>query len=347
MTTLIRATSLRGFPQLVTQLGGNPQAMLARFRIDPGLLEDDEGRMPLSTLVALLETAAQELDCADFGLRMAEYQDLHVLGAVALIARNATTVGAALEEIARFIAYHSPGVEVELDRSDADAPRLVVEIRLSGTRPRRQMQDLALGVAHNTLCLLCGKDFRARSLLLASLGELPPARYRRYFGCAVYAGQSCHALVLREEQLAQHIEAQDPLLHRVLHDYFSAQELNPALGLAQQVEKIIQRLLPTQRCRLAVVAEQLGLHERVLQRRLAEEGEGFEGLLERTRQARARDYLAERRMPMSQVAGLLGYSEQSVFNRACRRWFGTTPRGLRRQLLEQARDDSEVQADRL
>jgi AraC-like DNA-binding protein len=39
-------------------------------------------------------------------------------------------------------------------------------------------------------------------------------------------------------------------------------------------------------------------------------------------------------MPMSQVAGLLGYSEQSVFNRACRRWFDDTPRTVRRKLLD-------------
>ncbi|MNP59188.1 HTH-type transcriptional regulator VirS [compost metagenome] len=92
-------------------------------------------------------------------------------------------------------------------------------------------------------------------------------------------------------------------------------------------------MLPTQRCRLGLIAEQLGLHERVLQRRLAELGCGFDELLERARRSRAEVYLAERHMPMSQVAGLLGYSEQSVFNRACRRWYGMTPKEVRRRLL--------------
>jgi AraC-like DNA-binding protein len=40
-------------------------------------------------------------------------------------------------------------------------------------------------------------------------------------------------------------------------------------------------------------------------------------------------------MPFSQIAGLLGYSEQSAFNRACRLWFGKTPRQYR---LEHASD---------
>lgn len=38
---------------------------------------------------------------------------------------------------------------------------------------------------------------------------------------------------------------------------------------------------------------------------------------------------------MPQIAGMLGYSEQSVFNRACRRWFAMTPGARRRQLLAQ------------
>jgi len=92
-------------------------------------------------------------------------------------------------------------------------------------------------------------------------------------------------------------------------------------------------MMPIQRCRLPLIAEQLGMHVRMLQRRLAEEGRSFDEVVEALRRERADHYLAERHMPMSQVAGLLGYSEQSVFNRACRRWFSMSPGARRRQLL--------------
>nr|WP_294979478.1 AraC family transcriptional regulator [uncultured Pseudomonas sp.] len=334
MTALIRITSFTGFPELVGQLGGNPTQLLRRFHIDPRLLEDDEARVPFRALVDVLEYAAGELNCADFGLRLAEYQDLHVLGPVALIARNSATVGQALGEVSRFIGYHSPGIDVQLDRNDPEAPRLLIDLRLPGQLQQRQMQELAMGVAHNTMKLLCGARFSAKSLLLGGLTPLSAARYRRYFNTAVYTGQACNALVLRKEHLSQRVEQQDPQLHRVLLDYLSPFDAQAPAGLVHQVESLILRMLPTQRCRLALIAEQLGLHERVLQRRLAEQGCGFEALLEKARRSRAESYLAERHMPMSQVAGLLGYSEQSVFNRACRRWFGMTPLAMRRRLLE-------------
>ena len=36
---------------------------------------------------------------------------------------------------------------------------------------------------------------------------------------------------------------------------------------------------------------------------------------------------------VSQIAGLLGYTEQSTLNRSCRRWFGMTPRQYRASAL--------------
>jgi len=334
MTALIRSTSLTGFRELVEQFGGQPDALLRRYRIDPKCIFEEDARVPLRSLVGLLDCAAQELDCPDFGLRMADYQDLDVLGPIALIARSSATVGQALEEIVRFIGFHSPGIELNLDLSEPGAPRLLLDIRLPGLLQQRQMIELATGVAHNIMKLLCGPQFAAQAIWLSASSPLSSARYRRFFKTTVYTAQACNAMVLTAAQFEHAIEQQDPLLHGVLVQYFNHFNSHAPADLVAQVEWLIVRTLATQRCRLPIIAEQLGLHERVLQRRLEQAGQGFEGILENVRRQRADTYLAERSMPMSQVAGLLGYSEQSVFNRACRRWFAMTPRARRRQLLE-------------
>jgi AraC-like DNA-binding protein len=333
MDPFIRTTSFAGFRELVGQLGQDPRPLLERFRVPLELLDDEDARVPFRSLVGLLEYTAEALACPDIGLRMAEYQNLHVLGPIALIARNSTSVGHALTEIVRFIGYHSSGIQLDLDRSDPQAPRLVIELRLPG--PQRQMTELALGVAHNTMQLLCGPGFIAQAVQLAGSSPLPAARYRRYFGCELYSGQACNALVVSERQLSQRIERQDPTLHRTLVQYLSQVHLPGSSDLLAQVRRLVLRLLPTQQCRLPLVAEQLGLHERNLQRQLAELGHRFDELVEGIRRERADAYLAERDIPMSQIAGMLGYSEQSVFNRACRRWYALTPGARRRQLLAQ------------
>jgi AraC-like DNA-binding protein len=40
---------------------------------------------------------------------------------------------------------------------------------------------------------------------------------------------------------------------------------------------------------------------------------------------------------MAQIAGLLGYQEQSSFNRATKRWFGVTPKAYRKSLQTPAK----------
>jgi AraC-like DNA-binding protein len=48
----------------------------------------------------------------------------------------------------------------------------------------------------------------------------------------------------------------------------------------------------------------------------------------------AQDYLSTRNLPMGNLAYMLGYADQSAFNHAFRRWYGTTPRQWRRQIAK-------------
>ncbi|HKB55160.1 MAG TPA: AraC family transcriptional regulator, partial [Ramlibacter sp.] len=49
-------------------------------------------------------------------------------------------------------------------------------------------------------------------------------------------------------------------------------------------------------------------------------------------------YLSEERHTLHQVAGLLGFADQSNFFRACRRWFGEPPGQYRRRLAANRED---------
>ncbi len=73
------------------------------------------------------------------------------------------------------------------------------------------------------------------------------------------------------------------------------------------------------------VARALNLSVRSLQRKLDEHGITFRDLSETVRGQLAEGYLADPRVSISEVAVLLGFSEQSAFNRAFRRWTGETP----------------------
>jgi AraC-like DNA-binding protein len=77
------------------------------------------------------------------------------------------------------------------------------------------------------------------------------------------------------------------------------------------------------------VARRMATSERTLRRRLEEGGSSFRELLDDTRERLARNYVRDRRMALSEVAFMLGFSEPSAFHRAFKRWTGTTPAAFR------------------
>ena len=70
---------------------------------------------------------------------------------------------------------------------------------------------------------------------------------------------------------------------------------------------------------------------RTLQRRLKDQGVEFKALVDDTRRLFALPYLRNRNHTLAEIAYLLGYSEVSAFNRAFRRWTGSTPSDYRRR----------------
>jgi len=62
-------------------------------------------------------------------------------------------------------------------------------------------------------------------------------------------------------------------------------------------------------------------------------GLSFQTLTEETRREIATSMLEEERYALSEIAFLTGYSEQSAFNRAFKRWMGVTPATYRKSRL--------------
>jgi AraC-like DNA-binding protein len=85
---------------------------------------------------------------------------------------------------------------------------------------------------------------------------------------------------------------------------------------------------------LESVARELAMSERSLQRHLRELGYTFNGLADEVREATARLYLDQPDMALAEIAYLLGFADQSTFNRAFKRWTGLTPKQARDRAVQ-------------
>lgn len=331
---MVRASGLRGYEALMRKLGADPVAMLRRYRIAPEALQDDDALLPLRSVVHMFEASASATRCPDFGLRLSEGQDISVLGPVAIAMQNAPTVASAIETISRYLFVHSPGMALTVHPRSSlvrNAVELRFELQMSRQISLRQTMDVCLADVHRMIELLAG---HSKGLLAVALPHTPLAPlsvYRRFFGAPVHIEQVHGGLHISRATFEQNLQGVNHALRKIAVDYLAMNFGNPGQTVAVRVRHALQRTLGTSQGGKSEVASLLGLHPRTLQRYLSAESTSFEILRETVQKEMAQHYLCKTRIPLSQLAGLLGYSEQSVFTRACRRWFDLTPSAMRRQ----------------
>jgi AraC-like DNA-binding protein len=102
-----------------------------------------------------------------------------------------------------------------------------------------------------------------------------------------------------------------------------------ALIESQTMECAVRYACRTSNPGLRDVAKAMGVSPRSLQRLLMEQGTTFSHILERSRRQRAMQLLVKQDLTISEVAGMLGYSDPSNFGRVVRKWTGQSPKRWR------------------
>jgi len=148
-----------------------------------------------------------------------------------------------------------------------------------------------------------------------------------YFGCPVKYRAARNALVLRAADVELPFATHNDELLEMLAPQFENQlkEGQTKRSILEQVKWVLKRLLSGSRPDLVMVAKELGMSDRTLQRRITDEGSTFRQLLNETRHELVRQYLVNPAVEITEAAFLVGYEDPNSFYRAFRSWEGTTP----------------------
>lgn len=329
---LIRARALTGFDTLVRKHAGDPEALLKSAGISPTAMTSPDSTLPLNRLAEVLEAASQKLNVPDFGLQLAEEQDISVLGTVAMIARNSADIASALNGVARYLPYHTPGASLCLRDSENPTSVLVCyDLKLAENAPRAQIMELSYAVAWNFFRLISGDTGKSWKISFQHSPAGSSAQYRRHFSGSVDFNQHLDAITLPRHLLALPINPDSAKLRAITERFISNVLRRHPIDIGSRVAALVERQLASGYCGSKFIANQLGLQVRNMQRQLSAQGLTFEDIIDSIRREQAKEFLRQPAVSLCQVAALLGYSEQASFNRACRRWFDTTPLVWRQQ----------------
>lgn len=283
---------------------------------------------------------------AGWGLDLGATLDGVSHGAAGVIAVTAATLGDAIDALAGSIGVRTPFVDVAVSRGPRHCTLRVVEpCALDAVRiPILEMVLLSLQA---TIESALGRRLAGARFVMPAPR---PAHWWRYAGRfhapLRFAGDHA-ALELPASWLAMPC----PLADRTIHRHTAAQ----VAALRQRldgdfIDARVERLLaggddapPA----LPVMARRLAVSPRTLVRRLGERHTSYRALRERHRRARAADLLAQPALSVAEIAERLGYDEATNFARACRRWFGLSPRAYRQRLATRRAPQRRAKSSRL
>lgn len=320
----VRALSLAGFEAFASSQRLDPAEMLRRASLPQERQRRQEDILSYRRYCQLLELCSLQSGNALFGLQYGIFQGIDVFGDLFFLIRNASTVGDALVELRANYSLYNGAAEVGF----AVEPGLAVlsyQVNERDIPGLRQAEELACGVGMQLMRTLLGPDWQPEKVRLRHLPLSEDSAYLRTLGLLPVFEAAGTALEFDPSALATPLASADETLHRLMAEHIGRMERLEGDELPCYVRQLLHNLLPGGRATLEKVADCMAFNPRTLQRRLAQVGTSFQQLLDDTRQGMARHHLQDPSIEMAQLAGLLGYSDPSGFNRAFNRWFGTNP----------------------
>lgn len=325
---MLPKTLLRVLASYLQSQGVAPRELIPRrFKLDDA---QHFGRIPAEDYCQLLIQSAERLQDPLLGLHLGQHIQPHQLGALGYVMLACENLGAALTRIQR---YHRLLHDVNPIEYQLTARHLELRWGVAHGKPGALFDEAGITGIVQFGRELCGK--REPLLEVDFVNPPPPSLrpYTDYFGCRVRFAQPVTRLVLPLHMLAQPLRQPDPTLLKLMESQVDAAmaQLPQAGDLAETTRRMVAHLAPQGMPELEQVAQELRLSPRVFYRRLAEQGLNFRDLREAALRQVAEMHLRDERLTLADVGALLGYSEQSAFSRAFKRWTGQSPLQWRRQ----------------
>jgi AraC-like DNA-binding protein len=325
---VIRVGVAKEVGPLLREFGADPLEVIRQAGLDPDLFEDENNIIPYAALGRVVTACVAHTRCPHFGLLLGQRGTLSSLGPIGGLLQHSPTVGEALSALVRHLHLHDRGAAPTLS-IDEDVVVLGHAIYEPGVESPEQISDCAMAMATNIMRLLCGPDWLPDEVLLPRQPLADSGPYRRFLRAPVRFDQETAALVFPAYWLDHRIAGANPIFRQVFEAHIRELEAAGAGDWKENLRRMLRTELLTNQCSAATVADRFAIHRRTLSRHLRAEGAGFQSLVDETRFEIARQLLSQTRIPLSEVAVALGYSEASAFTRAFRRWSGQAPAAWR------------------
>ena len=315
----------------IESCGHDPAPVYRKAGINPALLKKSDARINIEHVDELWRLAVELLDDPCFGIKMTEHWHPSFVGALGYAWCASSTLRTALNRVVRYIHVVTEDLNIHLSETP-DGLMVTTDLEKSiFTLP--QHHDVVMSVLMHMCRFNFGEQLQPTRITLAH--EEPPCSdlVSEFFRVPVSFNATSSSLTLAKKDVDLTLSSGNKEL-ALLHDEFLMKYLVEIKkgDIVQQIQSVIIENLPSGKVTDNLIAKELNLSERSLQRKLKEKGTTFRNELDNVREMAAIQYIKNPVNTMSDIAFLLGFSEQSAFSRAFKKWTGTSPMKYRNSL---------------
>jgi AraC-like DNA-binding protein len=331
MTGTVIATAARILWRMLERRGIDPTPLFNEAGLDTENLNDPRVRYSIKQTHLVWTRASEMLGDPGFGLTIAQVWqpgDFHALGCAFLAS---STLRCALNRLVRYNALVYGVISYSVVERD-DHAILSYSAENGVFNEPAILEDTRWAVVLDACRRVYGEDLDP--LEVAFLHSEPDSardKFSEYFRCPVRFGEPVATMTFPADVLDKPLPASNRevalTLDRTLSEYLAKLQRD---DIVSRTRATIGEYLPSGNLTDKVVADALQLSPRTLQRKLAAEDTTFRKLVETVRHELAETYLADGSFTLIEISYMLGFSEQSSFSRAFKRWTGFTPQEFRR-----------------
>ena len=315
--------------KVMAELGFNNLTCLQGTGLSLAQLEEPKQGISVQQEFAFYRRLLSLSGDTQLGLKLGRAYKLENYGVLGYAILSAQTLGEALT-IAREFGYLSFS-HFQLGFTIADSEANITMSRLKAIDPSLltlfEDRDCSAILAGTMVAL--GQRFPIKEIKLMHDANANKQQYADFFQCPVSFNQTQMSIIFDAQILQTHMPLRDPETSEYCRK--QCQQLLKSLTRQSSFVDEVRRILlatPGEFPNIQQVSQSLNLSERSLRRRLKEENQQFQNLLNEARFQLAKEYL-DSELSLERIANLLGYSEAANFSHAFKRWSGHSPQGYR------------------
>lgn len=316
-------------------------ALIAQAGLSATLLAQQNGRIKGEQFQALLIALEAQSQDPLMGLNSSVFVGPQSYNTLGLMAMNSQTLGQVIERIPTFERLVG---DMGTTHIQQDQHQLSLTWHCNYPHPNIRPHMIDNVLASWTQFARWLAQSQARLSLVTLNRQQPKAdvakRYQQFFNCPIEFNANSNSITLSKELLELPIQ-------RARAKQLQANSLADLDGLArtqlsslaledesfsEQIKRAIQAHLQLGAASKELIAQEFNITPRTIQRRLANEGESYQGLLDELRFERAKAFIEQGALSYEEIAYNLGFASERCFYRSFKRWSGMRPGEYKQQL---------------